>query len=430
MRNFREGVKAAPLPNRLGDGAALLVFVVQALNLWQVVFETISQANNKRELLPAFSAAVATGAAGFAAAQGIFDTALTARISVLARGLQNHAIDYIYVQMGKLHIGLGVATYLLGAYAAGSSLNNYQANWEQAVRSGNGGAQTGTIMSMAGSSGLLASNLYGLSSTLSAAFTVLMAEQGAARTAAWAASGVRLSSVFFRANLVGALFTALELGGNYIYNHYNISAHDQWLQSTPWGRDASKRKSLSLADYQNALIAIMQAPSVQVGAVEHDTWWKNLLLEAKVGNIHLLLPGLDIDAFTPPMGGRPSHQLSIAAYRISTIRMERGMPYERWEILSEAVKARLRRIDNHQMILRVGYPVPDELIPNRSREELMLVVVIQSPDTNGQPHQRTYSIRFEPRGSGSFPPADQVAPLPQAPLLQIEPLMLELISHD
>jgi hypothetical protein len=82
------------------------------------------------------------------------------------------------------------------------------------------------------------------------------------------------------------------------------------------------------------------------------------------------------------------------------------------------------------MILCIGYPVPDELIPNRSREELMLVVVIQSPNANGQPHQRTYSIRFEPRGSGAFPPVDQEPLLPNAPLLQIEPLMLELISHD
>jgi hypothetical protein len=430
MRNFREGVKAAPLPNRLGDGAALLVFVVQALNLWQVVIESSATSNTPPTFRPLFSALTATGAAGFAAAQGVFDTALSARISVLAKGLQNHAIDYVYVQMGKLHIGLGVMTYLLGASSASFSLNSYQSSWEQAVRSGNDGAQAGAIMSMAGSSGLLTSNLYGLNSTASAGYAVFMAEQGAARTAAWAAAGARLSSVFFRVNLVGALFTALELGGNYLYNHYNTSAHDQWLQSTPWGRDASKRKSLSLADYQNALIAIMQAPSVQVGPVEHDTWWKDLLLEAKVGDMHLLLPGLDIGAFTPPMGGRPSHQLSIAAYRISTIRVERGMPHERWEILSEAVEARLRRVDGHQMILCIGYPVPDELIPNRSREELMLVVVIQSPNANGQPHQRTYSIRFEPRGSGAFPPVDQEPLLPNAPLLQIEPLMLELISHD
>ena len=428
MGSFRQGVKAAPIPNLVGDGAALLVFVVQALNLWQVMAETFTE--HQRSRMPFFSALMATGATGFAAAQGVFDTALTARSAVLAKGLQNHAVAHVHVQMGKLHIGLGLMTYAFGVFAANSSLNSYQANWEQAVRSGNGGAQAGATMSMAGSGGLLASNLYGLTSTVSAAYAVFMADRGAARTAAWAAAGVRLSSVFFRVNLVGALFTALELGGNYLYNHYNTSAHDQWLQSTPWGRDASKRKSLSLADYQNTLITIMQAPSVQVGPVEHDTWWKDLLLEAKVGDMHLLLPGLDIGAFTAPMGGRPSHQLSIAAYRISTIRKERGLPHERWEILSEAVETRLRRVDSHQIILCIGYPVPDEPIPNRSREELMLVVVIQSPNANGQPHQRTYSLRFEPRGSGAFPPVDQEPLLPNAPLLQIEPLMLELISHD
>ena len=219
MRNFRQGAKAAPLPNRLGDGAALLVFVVQALNLWQVMAETFTE--HQRSRMPFFSALMATGAAGFAAAQGVFDTALTARSAVLAKGLQNHAVAHVHVQMGKLHIGLGGMTYVLGAIAASTSLYSYQSNWEQAVRSGSGGAQAGAIMSMAGSGGLLTSNLYGLSSTVSAAYAVLMAEHGAARTAAWAAAGVRLSSVFFRVNLVGALFTALELGGNYLYNHYN-----------------------------------------------------------------------------------------------------------------------------------------------------------------------------------------------------------------
>jgi hypothetical protein len=91
---------------------------------------------------------------------------------VLAKGLQNHAVAHVHVQMGKLHIGLGLMTYVLGAIAAGTSVNSYQANWEQTVRSGNGEAQAGAIMSMAGSGGLLASNLYGLGHTLDATATV------------------------------------------------------------------------------------------------------------------------------------------------------------------------------------------------------------------------------------------------------------------
>ncbi|MBX8531231.1 hypothetical protein K5D32_16295 [Pseudomonas cichorii] len=429
MKNFRSGVKAAPKQNLMGDGAALLLFFAQALNLRQVAIETANQPKDKRVLLPVISAAVSTGAAGFAAAQGIVDTALTARSSLLAKGLQNNAIEHLYVQMGKLHIGLGVTTYGLGIIAAAISLNNYQNSWEQAVRSGNEGAQTGAMMSMAGSGGLLASNAYGIGNTLQATYTVLAAEQGAARTAAWAISGARLSSVFFRANLAGALFTALELGGNFIYNYYNTSSHDQWLQSTPWGQDTSKRKSLRLAEYQRSLIEIMQTPSVQVGRIEHDSWWKNLLLRAKIGDIHLLLPGLDTGAFLAPLAGKSSYQLKIGAYRINTIIMDRARTTEHWEILSEPVVARLRRIEDNQVVLCVGYPETNERIVGSSGEELMLVVAIQSTSPNGQPQQRTHYIRLDPRGTGAFPAVDRVPPPPHAPLLQVEPLMLELSSH-
>jgi hypothetical protein len=97
MRNFREGVKAAPLPNRLGDGAALLVFVVQALNLAQVYAETFSASQNPQTWRPFASALTATGAAGFAAAQGVFDTALSARISVLNRpGFSRHLASSLH----------------------------------------------------------------------------------------------------------------------------------------------------------------------------------------------------------------------------------------------------------------------------------------------------------------------------------------------
>ncbi|MFD2883552.1 hypothetical protein ACFS4T_15490 [Pseudomonas lini] len=37
--------------------------------------------------------------------------------------------------------------------------------------------------------------------------------------------------MFFRFNLAGALFTVLELGGTWLYNRYNLSAHDKWLKN-------------------------------------------------------------------------------------------------------------------------------------------------------------------------------------------------------
>jgi hypothetical protein len=61
----------------------------------------------------------------------------------------------------------------------------------------------------------------------------LTAPNSAARKAAWAAAGTRLSTVFFRFNLAGALFTVLELSGSWLFNRYNLSAHDKWLKTTP-----------------------------------------------------------------------------------------------------------------------------------------------------------------------------------------------------
>lgn len=90
--------------------------------------------------MPFMSAFAATGAAGFAAAQGIFDTALSAQAKISARFSQE-LFSRLQVTMGKLHIGLGFVTYPLGFAAALVSFNAYQKQWSQAVLRGNRGAQ-------------------------------------------------------------------------------------------------------------------------------------------------------------------------------------------------------------------------------------------------------------------------------------------------
>ena len=177
------------------------------------------------------------------------------------------------------------------------------------------------------------------------------------------------------------------------------------------------------------MISIVKTPSVHVGSVEYDSLWKILVLRAKIGDIHLLLPGLDAGAFTAPLGMKPSYQLRIGAYRINTILVDARQTTERWEILSEPVDAKLRRIDDKQIVLCVGYPETNERIVGKSREELMLVVAIQNIDSNGLTQEKTHYIRLDPRGSGAFPSVDRTPPPPHAPLLQVEPLMLELASH-
>jgi ribosomal protein L23 len=424
MKNFRNGVKAAPKQNLMGDGAALLLFIAQAVNLGQVIKETLSQTKNKQVWTAVVNAAAATGAAGFAAAQGIFDTALTARSSVLATGLQSNSLSGVQVQMGKLHLGLGFMTYFLGIYAAAASFKGYRSSWEQAVRSGNGLAQTGATLQMLGSGGLVASNAYGLGQTVLTTYTVLAAEQGAARTAAWAASGVRLSSVFFRANLVGALFTGLELGGTWLYNRYNTTPHDEWLESTPWGLTLGKRKNLTLIEYQRLLKIMIRTPSVHVGKNEYDSFWKNLLYQVKIGDIHLILAGLKYSDFQKPLSGSAAYDLKIGAFRITTTLQDRGRNSEQWDDVSKLVESSLCRVEGEKLILCLQYPEKPERAIGVAREELFLAVNITPLNDVGETHY----IRLNPRSDGDFPVVS-TRPTKSPSLLTVDLMTLEHTQH-
>ncbi|MEB0048865.1 hypothetical protein QN373_26375, partial [Pseudomonas sp. Dout3] len=116
----------------------------------------------------------------------------------LVRAAQHHALESVHVQMGKMHIGLGFFTYGLGLVSSLSSLNTQHQNWQQATRSGNRAAQNSAALATVGASGMVTVNTYGLSHTVHASFKVMTAGSAAARTAAWAAAGTRLSTVFFR----------------------------------------------------------------------------------------------------------------------------------------------------------------------------------------------------------------------------------------
>lgn len=318
LGNIRSGLGAVSTGSLVKtEGMGLVVVLVQVVNLVGAYREVRRQARNERVWKPFAEAVAATGAAGFTAAQSLADTALKVRSKALVASLQQHALQNVHVQMGKLHIGLGIPTYLLGFYSSINSFNSNQKNWQQAVRSGTRSTQAAAALATLGAGGMTTINAYGLRQTLHAGYTVIAAEKGAARTAAWAAAGTRLSSVFFRLNLAGALFTVLELSGAWLFNRYNLSAHDKWLKTTPWSRDAEMRGDHSLDEYQSYLAFLIHAPYAQLGPTPYDSWLKNLLFKARPSDIHLVLPRVTLETLLPPFGGKPTHRLGIGAHRIS-----------------------------------------------------------------------------------------------------------------
>lgn len=426
LRNLRNGYSTAGNFSRLGDGVGLAVFVAQMVNLVQTWRETMAQAKDERKWRPLVNALFATSAAGFAAAQAIADTALSARRAQLVQGLQNHALKAVHVQMGKLHFGLGGFGYFAGIAASAMSSLDHHGEWLDAVRSGNTRAQQGAAMALVGSSGMLASNAYGLGHTGHAGWEVVKnASNLTARRTAWAVAGTRLSSVFLRFNIVGAFFTALELGGTWWYNRNNTTPHDDWLSSTPWGRDAARRQDYPLATYQQRLLGVIQAPSVQVVHGSHGSWWRDWLLSPASSEITLALPGLGRTALAAPLAGRPAARLGLGAYRIRTTSYGRGQSLVQWHPISELIADDLQLAADEPILLRVPRPVAqDGFSGGVTHEDLLLDIVIERLDEQGHYRPEHHMIRLSPHREGDYTPTQQTIQGQAAPLLLVDPLLL------
>ena len=432
MSNFKEGVHRAPVMNVLGDGAALLLFVAQIVNFLQVTKEVMGVAREDRKFMPLISSLAATGASGFAAAQGAFDTALNAQIENLKASLRMTSASHLQVNLGKFHAGLGTWTYIFGLISAVISYRTYQGNWVEAVRSGNRDAQNGAVIQLISASGLGATNAYGLFNSVGSILNASRATKGPARAAAWITSGARLSQVFFRFSLVGGLFTLLELAGTWMYNHYNTSAHDQWLQSTPWGLETDKQKNLSLAGFQSHLQALLQAPFVQVERRPEHSYLAGWFPATHVGEITINLPGLNLQDFQAPLGGQPPHGLKVGARRFITVLDGGRRPRKYAQELSEPVQAGLFRVETGApntpgLRLNLSYPNHPERINGKLHEELLLELQLMSLDEQGQPVVRSHLIHFNPFEEGPYPSASHPLPSPALTLLAVDVLALKEI---
>lgn len=434
MRDFRNGVKNAPVLNVLGDGAALLLFVAQAVNLAQVIRETYSLPLHEQKLDPFINAFIATGAAGFAAAQGVLDTALNAQAKALGVSLRENALSRLEVTIGKFHVSLGAGAYLFGFIAALISFHTYHNNWVQAVRSGNRGAQHASMLTMIASGGLAISNAYGGGNLAVAAYELLMANKGAAREAALKAWGTHLSGVFARVTLAGGLFTLLELSGLWLYNRYNTSAHDQWLQSVPWSLTLEKRKNLSLKEFHNSLTSSLQAPFLEIKNSAGEPYWRSMLPNTKAGEIFLVFPGLDISTFQIPLVGIKRHALMIGAQRITTVTQSyKNALVEYVENVTELLHMNLLRVVGEQekekkgspLLLKLIYPLNPERVLGKVSEELLIEINLQSWDKNAQVSEQTYRIRFNALEKGRFPSADHQTFASKITLVEVQVLELD-----
>ncbi|MEE3509650.1 hypothetical protein QN399_25995, partial [Pseudomonas sp. 10C3] len=381
----------------LGDGAGLLVFAAQLVNFVQIYREFGSQPESPKNKGPMWSAFLTTAAAGFGAAQGIADTALGAHASQLGKNLKAAELKGVHVQMGKLHIGLGLVGYFAGAVSALINLNVSHNNWLDAAREGNAGAQAGAALSMTGNSAAFLNNAYGLQQSGMALKDVLaVIGQPEARATAWAVSGPRLATVFFRFNVAGILFTALELSGTWFYNRYNLSRHDRWLQTTPWSRDADRRLSLPLSEYQKNLHVQVKAPKIEVWPEQPDN--QSTLSATR---IVLHLPTTSSTDLMKPFGNSKAKTvLRIGGYEVRT-HTTRVKPVERWTVATDALIQKLQIKQATPLVLEFEAPSREYRPTATERDELVLTVELGdfSPE-DGVYLLNVYQFRIPLDGQG------------------------------
>src|SRR5690554_1238675 len=382
--HFRQGLSSAPRMHLAGDGLGVLVFATQLWVFATTAVEISSQKPSERTYRQLFESLGGATSAGFLAAQGLMDTAYGARAKSLVNAWQGTALKAVHIQMGKLHVGLGIFAYGAGAISAAISTNKHWNNWQEAVRTGNQGAQTGAVLGMVGSGGLVGTQSYGLYRTGQSFVRVLAASGADEKALAWATAGSALSKLFARLNVAGLVFTVFELGGTWLYNRYNLNERDKWLLSTPWSREPDRIHNGSLADYEAALAGLGSSVTLQPGVND----------DRLVLNCHSLPAGV----LAEPPEGAPRYRVSLSAWRVHPARTSRFLvTAEAWEPCTYEILSSLD-ISNETGHLQLAFTRPQ---PQRSKDrvlsrELAMLVKVETLQPEGHYTESVYLLKAGP----------------------------------
>lgn len=401
MADLRLGRVPSLNVNTLGDGLGVLVAVAQAVNFYSVTQEMFFEDRKAFLWKPFFESLAATSGAGFLAAQSISDTLLTARATKLAGAWQRGALKTVHIRLGRLHVGLGIASYIAGMFGYALSTAKHGGEWVDAMKTGNSAAATGATLSFVGSAGLTAISTYGTRQTINSLAQVLSATPGEERALAWASAGTRLSSLFARLNLFGLAFSVLELAGTWLYNHYNLSERDKWLLSTPWGTEPERNKNLSLAEYEAALAALADPVSITPATKT----------EGKTSDVILNIHNWGATALNQDLGliNKEPYRLSLSAWQVQPARsgMLNRLP-ETWVRSAAPIIESMRVLDSGEHLqLQFTVPEPVKTKYGKHTRDVVVMVRLETLGAGGAYRTHDHILTLPPEPEFPLTPEDQ-----------------------
>ena len=143
------------------------------------------------------------------------------------------------VKMGKLGLGLaGLIAPLAFFGALGTSLNNFN-KWTNAIRTGNAGEKAGAFIALTGDTGnTVVTGMLTVKMFIEMYPVLASFKKGIkAVSTAWVVGNSRYFIYAARLTPWNLVATALSLGGEAIYNYYNLDDHQRWLAQCCWGHD-------------------------------------------------------------------------------------------------------------------------------------------------------------------------------------------------
>ena len=197
---------------------------------------------------------------------------------------------------GKLGLGLGMAISPMTFVGSIATTTDNWNKWHGAFVSGTAGEKVGALAGLTGDIGSIAvtgtitvkaaKQGLGLISDYSAA---LPSDRKLVMSNAWATRGSRFLHLSMRLTPWGLAFTALQIGGEALYNYYNIDDRQRWMQGCCWGL---KPESWSWAVHSQKLAEATFSPTI-IDKGMHERYIDGEQSRA----LHLILPGLTMATF-------------------------------------------------------------------------------------------------------------------------------------
>ncbi|GKQ31902.1 hypothetical protein PSTH68_20305 [Pseudomonas syringae pv. theae] len=290
-----QGAAAAALK---GSFFPLLAVCLQLGNLGEAwsVWRDSDNRRTIKEIVIAIGGFSSVASAALSVFQAVYVAMIDNALRALALESSETGGRLLTARLGKIGLGLGAFIAPLGLLGgAGTAWNNW-GKWQKALIYDTPGEKTGALMALTGDVGATGVNaaltlqtgkeLIGMLKDIYLDTTYSKIE---AASLAWSTRGPRFLKFSIQLTPWGLAFTALQLGGEALFNYSNPEEQQRWLLYCMWGHEP---QGWDWSTHSQRLAEINLLPTIFDNGIIH-----RLTDGESIRSFHIVLPGLTQASF-------------------------------------------------------------------------------------------------------------------------------------